>query len=344
MSAARARKRKGRSHGFRRIARYGGIPLLLLLLFHAAVANWFVHHPREWLDDAESRWPRPVVNSLLAVGNPVGDLTDGLDLTGHDTVYEYDVEAPNGTVLFAGAPVRQGAPCPDDVRIINRGPFLLGWSDRLRHAVWCAYHVTPTARYETSRKSFRRDSSVPAAPKPGDYSRSGYDRGHLAPNHAIVTRYGESAQRSTYLMSNIAPQTPSLNRGVWRDVEHRIADLWTARYGEIWVIVGCLPSASDTKLHHTDVDVPDAYYQLIVAQEGMDVRALAVLLPQRIAYDEYAARHLITIDALEELTGLDFLPELPSFIQTPLEADLPTRLWPVRFRDIFRQLALRFVY
>ena len=88
--------------------------------------------------------------------------------------------------------------------------------------------------------------------------------------------------------------------------------------------------------------MPDAYYQIVVAQEGMDVRAFAVLLPQTIKWRAYAARHLISIDELEEITGFDFLPELPEFIQRPLESELPSRLWPVRLRDIFRQIALRY--
>jgi hypothetical protein len=44
----------------------------------------------------------------------------------------------------------------------------------------------------------------------------------------------------------------------------------------------------------------------------------------------------VTIDELEDITGLDFNPELPGFIQHPLESELPTRLWPIRARDIFR--------
>jgi hypothetical protein len=52
------------------------------------------------------------------------------------------------------------------------------------------------------------------------------------------------------MMSNIAPQSPALNRGVWRDVEHRIADLWTARYGEIWVVVGCISGAGQPYISH----------------------------------------------------------------------------------------------
>ena len=164
----------------------------------------------------------------------------------------------------------------------------------------------------------------------------------MVPNYAIVTRYGEDVQKRTFRMSNIAPQSPALNRGVWRDVEHRIADLWTARYGEIWVIVGCISPRTGETLSGTAIDVPESYYQVIIAQEGMDVRVLAVLFDQQVPWGEWAARNIVTIKELESLTGLNFNPGLPSFIQEPLEADLPTRLWPIRLRDVFRLITLRF--
>jgi len=337
------RKKSGKSR-FRRAARRGGIALLVLFAIHAAVATWFVHHPRAWLDEKAATWPEPVVTSLMAVGNRVGDFTDALDITGTDAVYEYDTEAPSGSVYFAGAPQRTGDAAPDDIVILDRGEFKIGWSPSLHHPVWCAYHVIREEKYPTCRKSFRRDRGVPSAPVPGDYAHTGYDRGHMVPNHAIVTRYGENEQLKTFLMSNIAPQSAALNRGVWRDLEHRIADLWTARYGEIWVIVGCIRSAARKSFGQLRIDIPDAYYQLVVAQEGMNIRAFAVLLPNNVPYSAYAARHLISIDDLETRTGLDFLPDLPEFIQSPLEAELPTRLWPIRAQDIFKFINLGFEY
>jgi len=50
----------------------------------------------------------------------------------------------------------------------------------------------------------------------------------------------------------------------------------------------------------------------------------------------------LTIDELEERTGLDFLPELPEFIQSPLESELPSRLWPIRPRDLFSLILMRY--
>ena len=336
------RRKNGRTKS-RRTARWLFGALVCLLVAWGAAAEWFVHHPRAWVAGQKSA--HPIVSAcLLWFGNPIADVTDGLGWTGHDTVYEYDTEAPSGSVTFAGTPARNGGPAPDDIRVIDRGEFIIGWSDRLRHPVWCAYHVTREARHTSDKRpSFTKDRSVPSAPSPADYTKSGYDRGHMAPNHAMATRYGEAVQKLTFMMSNIAPQTPELNRGVWRDVEHRIADLWTARYGEIWVVVGCISRGAEA-IGQTGIDVPTDYYQVIMAQEGMNIRALAVLIPQSVGWKDWAARHIVSIDELEELSGLDFNPELPSFIQSPLEAEVPTRLWPVNPLDIFRQVALRFSY
>ena len=342
------KKRKTRSttkkrNASRRLALILGIALSILLIIGGAAGEWYVHHSRSWLERHHENWPRLVTYPLLWLGNPLGDFTDALGLTGHDTVYEYDEEAPIGSVTFAGAPRRTALPAPNDIRIIDRGEFLIGWSDSLRHPVWCAYHVTPEKKHEDGKRpSFLIDRAVPKAPRPEAYSKSGYDRGHMVPNHAIISRYGEEARRKTFLMSNIAPQTPALNRGVWRDMEHRIADLWTARYGEIWVVVGAIPSETEECLALDAVDIPSAYFQVVLAQEGLDIRALAVIFPQDISWNAWPTRYLVTIDELEEMTGLDFNPELPSFIQDPLEAELPSRLWPIRFADILKLILLRF--
>jgi endonuclease G len=341
---ASARKKRRTSSRSRRIAFFLALFLVAVLFLWGYAGSWFVHHSRSWIARHCETWPRIVTAPLLWMGNPVADITDALGWTGHDAVYEYDTEAPEGEVAFAGLPRRVGSPAPGDIRILDRGEFKIGWSDRLRHPVWVAYHVPALAPHKVGpRPNFRKDRDIPASPPAGSYDRSGYDRGHMAPNFAIASRFGESQQRETFLMSNIAPQSPSLNRGVWRNVEHRIAELWTERWGEIWVVVGCVsPTEGHETLSGTDIDVPEKFYQVVVAQDGLDVRAFAVVFDQSVPYDAWPTRSLITIDELEEMTGLDFLPDLPDFIQRPLESELPSRLWPIRPGDIFKHIALRF--
>lgn len=339
MTKRRRGKKRSRS---RALSLKAGVVLAVLLTVWGLVGEWFVHHPRKWLAHQCETFPKFITTPLFMMGNPLADFTDGMGWTGHDAVYEYDTEAPSGEVFFAGAPVRVGDPAPKDIVVLDRGEFKIGWSNTLRHPVWCAYHVPGEAKFESlERPGFTKDKSVGAAPRPADYTKSGYDRGHMVPNYAIVTRFGPETQKKTFMMSNISPQRPALNRGVWRNVEHRIADLWAARYGEIWVVVGCIPSPDgEETIIGTGIDVPTHYYQVILAQEGMDVRALAVIFPQDAPWSTYAARNIITIDELEELTGLDFNPDLPSFIQDPLESELPSRLWPVRAWDMFKLISI----
>ena len=345
MAKKKKNKGKGKNRsGLRRIVRYLVLGLLLFVIAWAVAGDWFVHHSRKWIDEKLEAYPAFVTAPLMFIGNPVGDITDAWAITGHDAVYEYDEPAPEGSTLFAGAPKRTGFPAPNDIRVLDRGDFVVGWSDKLRHPVWCAYHVVKDACHEVGqRPNFIKDKSVESCPTGGAYERCGYDRGHMVPNYAMVTRYGDAVQKRTFLMTNIAPQSPALNRGVWRQVEHRIADLWTARYGEIWVIVGCISGdRGGETLSGTDIDVPGKFYQVVVAQEGLDIRAFAVLYEQEVPWDAWPTRYLITIDELEAMAGLDFLPDLPGFIQDPLEAELPSRLWPIRKLDIFKQIALRF--
>ena len=336
-----SKKHKGKKHQrARRASLKLGVVALVALIVWGWAGEWYVHHSRAWIDAQ----PKCVTTFLGYIGNPLADFTDALGLTGYDTICEYDTEAPVGSILFAGAPVRTNEPAPSDIQILDRGEFLIGWSQKLQHPVWCAYHVPSTCQFPNSnRPAFRKDPSVPASPFPDAYTKSGYDRGHMVPNYAMVTRYGPALQKNTFFMTNIAPQTPALNRGVWREVEHRIANLWSPRYGEIWVVIGCISSTKCPEtISGTKIDVPQYYYQILIAQEGMDVRALALLFPQTTSWDEWPARHIVTIREIEQLSGLNFNPDLPSFIQDPLEMDLPSRLWPILPLDIFKLLSVRY--
>ena len=311
-----------------------GLAILLVTLLVCGVADWFVHHPREWIEGKQGSWPRFVTSCLLRIGNPVGDATDAMGITGSDVVVEVESAPPSGRVFFAGAPRRVGAPAPDDIAVIDRGDFIVGWSPRLRHPVWCAYHVPARPRFEVGpRPGFRQDATAQRCPISGEYTGTGYDRGHMAPNHAIASRFGPEAQTNSFFMTNISPQSRALNRGVWREVEHRIADLWTAKWGETWVIVGAISEGREW-LSGSDVDVPTSFYQIIVAQDGRKVRAMAMLFEQEVPWRAWPTRYIVSIDELERRTGLDFLPDMEDGAEERLESATPTRLWPIRLIDV----------
>ena len=352
-SPAKKKTKKNAGHDLRLWARVAAALSALACLLLCLAGNFYVHHPADWLAAHDGFLTAP----LEAFGDPTAFLTDALGWTGRDAVNTPDDEAPAGMVFFAGARVREGPPCPTDVVRLDRGEFQIGWSPSLRHPVWVGYHVPKEGRADPGRRpGFLMDRNAPAAPRPVDYKDTGYDRGHMAPNRAIATRFGPEAQRKTFQMSNIAPQRPSLNRGPWREMEQRIADLWTQKYGEIWVVAGCytpMDAPGTHRLGKTDIDVPENFYMVIAAQTEDAVRVLAVDLGQpRASWRDEGRRFkrwtwpshaIVSVDELERRTGLNFFPDMQKSLQTSLEADVPTRLWPVRFVDLFKLIMLRFV-
>ena len=341
-AASGRRRRKGKTGPLRRFLRRFSIAAVVVYLLLSSVGCWYVSHPWQWISDNRDDLPAVITRPLEYFGDRAKMLFDGLGVTGHDAVYELDEPPPLNSVFFAGPPVRTGAPAVADVQMIDRGEFVVGWSPSLRHPLWVAYHVPAEKAYEAGRRpSFRADPSVSGSPSASAYKGTGYDRGHMAPNYAIATRFGTEAQKKTFYMSNVSPQKPGLNRGPWREVEHRIVDLWTAKYGGVWVIVGCVPGDSEDCLP-SGVDVPKAYWQLIVSNSSDGVRALALYMPKDIPFSAFPVHNIVSIDELECRTGLDFLSELPNFFEKPMEAHVPTRLWPVRFIDVFRLIGLRF--
>jgi endonuclease G len=312
------------------IKRLGG-PLTALLLLVLGVADWGVHQPRHWQQKQASRLPEALGEGALQLGNAVADLTDALGLTGHDVTAPLPPSFQTNHLLCAGPPKRlPNSPVPDDITVLNKTGFMVGYSPSLRHPVWVAYKVHPVAKplLLPRPREFKPDLAARAAPTHKDYAKSGYDRGHMAPNLAISSRFGEAAQRQTFLTSNICPQRPSLNQGPWYNLEYRISELWPERYGTVWVITGALSPAKGRRLP-SGIDIPSAFYQIVVTQKDDQLRAFASFMPQSIRRRAYTRTTLISIDELEALTGLDFLADLPDNVESILEASTPTRLWPV---------------
>ena len=324
-------------------ARIVPVVLVLTVLMLCTAGDFYVHHPADWLADHRSVLTAP----LEYFGDRTAFLTDALGWTGHDCVYESDDPVPENQVLFAGEPVRLGAPAPADIITLDRDEYLIGWSPSLQIPVWAAYHVPAAARfpYERSKTNFVKDRNVESSPAPTAYTNTGYDRSHMVPFNAIVTRFGPDPAKKTCQMTNIFPQKPTLNRGPWRAMEHLIAELWTQKYGEIWVVAGAIPgstTATREKLAGSSIVVPEKCYMVIVAQTADGVRALAVLFEQTAGRWDFPVHNIVTIDELEKLCGLEFFPDMPKFLKTPLKRNRPTRLWPVRGRDLLKLVMSRF--
>jgi endonuclease G, mitochondrial len=90
-----------------------------------------------------------------------------------------------------------------------------------------------------------------------DYWGSGYDRGHLVPA-GDMTR-SELVMRESFLLSNMSPQVPAFNRGIWKVLEDKVRGL-ARRHKDIVVVTGALFLEDKKFIGASWVGVPSHYY------------------------------------------------------------------------------------
>ena len=162
------------------------------------------------------------------------------------------------------------------------------------------------------------------------YTGQGFDRGHMAPNYGVRNQYGHIAQLETFLMSNIAPQYKSLNRRRWAEVEKIIAnklamdDNGTKKTSDdtkdLWIISGPVFQGDVEKLK-SGVAIPIGFFKIIIRQKNhrtSSAQAIALYYPHSRKKADTEEK-IVIIDWLEEVTDLDFLPNLPDKIEDKIE-------------------------
>ena len=116
------------------------------------------------------------------------------------------------------------------VIVLTNIGYLSGYCEAHRNPAWVSFSISSITVGSTAKRPSRfiTDTRTRSASHQ-DFTNSGYDRGHMAPNYAIATRYGQEAQRETFFMSNISPQSRELNQIWWRLLEEREANDFAVR-------------------------------------------------------------------------------------------------------------------
>lgn len=131
-----------------------------------------------------------------------------------------------------------------------------------RRVTWSLCPSDLGAEKRQSQMKFYRDDDIPGSTaKPSDYTRTGYDRGHMCP--AADRSSSRHAMMATFSMANIAPQTPTLNRGAWKRIEDACR-----RYARgdhpVTVIADAIFWQADTlRIGHSRVAVPHAFVKTV---------------------------------------------------------------------------------
>ena len=157
----------------------------------------------------------------------------------------------------------------------------------------------------------------------GQYTNSGYDRGHMAP--AADFKFDSVAMAECMYLSNICPQVPSLNRGRWLTLENKVRD-WAAAYDSVLVIVGPVVNPTHETIGTMGVVVPEAFFKIVARMDGDGYKTLGFLMPNEKCPDDIFT-YCVTIDSVEVLTGHDFFHTLPTIEQNAIESAIDKSGW-----------------
>ncbi len=222
-------------------------------------------------------------------------------------------------------------------RLLVKAYYAVCYADELKEPYWVGYglHLQPVGKAVGRVGSFQPDTTLPESARalPADYARMGLDIGHMAPANDF--RFAADAERSTFTLSNAAPQYGATNRGRWRSLEGEVSSL-ALRHGYVWIFTGPLfldslgsPTRPARFIGADSVAVPTHFFKIVLCLHADRSPEMAAFLmpnsPTPLAGP--TARYEVTVDSLERLTKTDFFAELPDSLQQALEASRPA--WPI---------------
>lgn len=269
--------------------------------------------------------------------------------TGYDNVSVTGYEIPhlNDQNVYADHYVTM-----DGVQILN---YALEWDNTKRHANWVAFTFDTTTSADNVKRTdaWSVDPKLPAEMQvqESDHKNDGFDKGHLCASEDRV--YLKEANEQTFYYSNMSPQLNDFNGGFWGKLEARV-QTWgrsTAEgvYDKVYVTKGgtlnkLLKNFKGTTVNGgtptTDANgftihglaCPEYYYMAVLSQKDDVFHAIAFLVPHkegmtRNPSSDELKEYVVSVDKLEEETGIDFFCNLPDVLENEVEAAYNLNDW-----------------
>ncbi|MBD3306108.1 DNA/RNA non-specific endonuclease [candidate division KSB3 bacterium] len=218
---------------------------------------------------------------------------------------------------------KPGEPCETDL-VLDRQGYSLGYSYKHKSALWVSYVISSgSIGIDVDRgRSFYADPDIPERYRvePEDHTRTGYDRGHLAPSAAID--FSLQANRETYALSNIIVQEGELNREAWHQLENYVRE-WTRTKGKLYVVTGPLYSSRPKKVN--GLAIPSRFYKVIYSYDGDE--AIGFIFPNKPVSHEEVWKYAMSVAEVERKTDLTFFSRFREKTQRELKESVDIGWW-----------------
>jgi len=216
----------------------------------------------------------------------------------------------------------------DDSVQICRKAYALEYDNKAKIPVWVSYMLTPEHTTGCVKRSnaFSPDLSLrpDARSTLRDYNDSGYDTGHIA-NNADMS-WDTVIETESFILSNMTPQLPGFNRGIWKRLEDQTRALANARNHPILVYAGLIYRYDDPTIGPNRVIIPSGFYKILIDVITRDVLVYEFKhRPAKGSLDQF----IVELGQVQQHTQIQF--------PMPPNARYSDKTWPSKTRSVVQQ-------
>ncbi len=277
------------------------------------------------------------VNNVNAIRFEIRKVSGGANRINLDNVQIGDFSAPTPTPTPTSEHLTMGNPsnAVTDVSqpnnyLMEKPQYSMSYSRDNGGPNWVSWHLDTSWLGSAPRQDdFRADTTLPTGwyrVQGTDFSGSGFDRGHMCPSaDRTVTVTANSA---TFLMTNMIPQLPANNQGVWANLESYSRTL-VSQGNELYIISG--GHGLQFFIANGHVALPAQTWKVIivlpagsndVSRVTTSTRTIAVVVPNSGTINSDWRTYRVSVDQVEAITGFDFFSNVSSGIQAVIEGQV----------------------
>jgi endonuclease G len=214
-----------------------------------------------------------------------------------------DIDTKCKHLVVYGAPVK----AEGNNQYLCRTAYAVNYNYATKVPFYAVEHITAANLVKNAprKDDFREDPEIPVQHRAtlADYTGMGFDRGHVAP--AADMTFSAQAMSESFFLSNMMPQVPGNNRGIWKYLEENVR-YWVQVKGEVYVITGTLFDAQPKMMNK--VAIPSHVYKIVI--DPKSGKQIAYLFPNEKLDPKLIDNYAVSVATIEQKTGINFSPAL----------------------------------
>lgn len=198
------------------------------------------------------------------------------------------------------------------------------YSEKYGQSLYIHYYLTQACHCGKQKRTNNfKDDSLTKIPLLHYYKSSGFDRGHLKP--ADHSRCSKENMKSSFNALNISPQTPNLNRGIWKKLESFNKNL-LSKNDSIEVYSGPIFRGKKKYLEGKTVRIPSAFFKSIKLNDSLFI---SFIVPhyenQKNTQTEdnpNIKELLVSVNEIEKIIKIDLFPGTAEYLEKKIDTSL----------------------